>query len=164
MRGADDRTEMKKEAMLLRCTLLNGSAWSTERKYMGRYKGNCDIFLGIEHRMRKEQMEEQFNREAKEGWRFAADAARITDETAGSEDQKHTSGGVFVVFDSNLGAVVGEKEVAVASIPGNEGGITQAWVNVRGGMRVFALYFWHTEGWTQETKLFWRRAEESQSH
>ena len=30
--------------------------------------------------MRKEEMEEQFNKEAKEGWRFAADAARITDE------------------------------------------------------------------------------------
>ena len=33
-------------------------------------------------------MEEQFNKEAKEGWRFAADAARITDERAGIEDQK----------------------------------------------------------------------------
>ena len=41
-------------------------------------------------------MEEQFNREAKEGWMFAAHAARITDEAAGSEDRKHTSGGVFV--------------------------------------------------------------------
>ena len=57
-------------------------------------------------------MEEQFNREAKEGWRFAADAARITDETAGSEDRKHTSGGVFVAVDSNLQAVVGVKEGA----------------------------------------------------
>ena len=52
-------------------------------------------------------MEEQFNREA----RFAADAARVTDERARSDDQKHTSGGVFVAVDSNLGAVVGaEKE------------------------------------------------------
>ena len=30
-------------------------------------------------------MEEQFNKGAKEGWRFAADAARITDENAGTE-------------------------------------------------------------------------------
>ena len=93
-------------------------------------------------------MEEQFNKEAKEGWRFAADAARITDERAGIEDQKHTSGGVFAAVDSNLGAVVGEQEGAVTSIPGNEGTIAQAWVNVRGGMRIFAAYFWHTEGWT----------------
>ena len=68
---------MKKEAKLLRCTLLNGSAWSTERKYMRRYKGKCDIFF--------EEMEEQFNKESKEGWRFAADAARITDERVGIE-------------------------------------------------------------------------------
>ena len=30
----EDRTEMKREAKLLRCTLSNGSAWSTERKLM----------------------------------------------------------------------------------------------------------------------------------
>ena len=34
---------------------------------------------------------EQFNKEAKEGWRLAADAAKITDERASSEDRKHTS-------------------------------------------------------------------------
>ena len=49
-------------------------------------------------------MEEHLNKVAKEGWRFAADAARITDERASSEDQKHTSGGVLVAVDSNLGA------------------------------------------------------------
>ena len=81
-----DRTEMKKEAKLLRCTLLYGSAWSTLRKYMRRYKGRCDIFFGIEHRLRKEEMEEQSNKEGKEGLRFAASAARITDERADSED------------------------------------------------------------------------------
>ena len=77
-RKGEDRAEMKKEAKLLRCTLLNGSAWSTERKYMRRYK-----------------VEEQFNKEATEGLRFAANASRITEETTGSEDRKHTSGGVL---------------------------------------------------------------------
>ena len=56
---------------------------------------------------------------------FAADAARITDERAGSEDQKHTLGGVFVAVDSNLRAVVGEREGALMSIPGNDGKIAQ---------------------------------------
>ena len=102
----EDRADMKKEAKLLKCTLLSGSAWSTERKYMRRYKGKCDVFFGMEHRLRKEEVEEQFNKEVKEGWRFPADAARITDERASSEDRKHTSGGVFVASDSNLGAVV----------------------------------------------------------
>ena len=105
-------------------------------KEAGRCGGKCDIFFGFEHRLRKEEMEEQFNKEAKEGWRFAADAARITDERAGSEDQKHTSGGVFVAIDSNLGAVEGAEEGAIESIPGNEGRIAQAWVNVRGEIGV----------------------------
>ena len=81
-------------------------------------------------------MEKQFNREAKEERRFAADAARIADESASSEDRKHTSGGVFVAIDSNLGAVMGAGEGAIESIPGNEGGIAQAWLNVRGGVEV----------------------------
>ena len=46
----------------------------------------------MEHGLRKEEMEEQFNKEAKEGWRCAASAARIIEETEGSEDHKHTSG------------------------------------------------------------------------
>ena len=126
-----DRTEMRKEEKRLRCALLNGSAWSTEKKYMRRHKGTSDIFFGIEHRLRKEEVEEQFNKEAKEGWRFAADAARITDERAGDEDRKHTSGGVFVAIDSNLGAVVGAEEGPIESIPGNEGQNSQARVNVK---------------------------------
>ena len=121
-------------------------------KYMRRYKGTFDVFFGIEHRLRKEEMEEQFNREAKEGWRFAADAATITDERASSEDRTHTSGGVFVAIDSNLGAVVGAEEGAMESIPGNEGRIAQAWVNVRGGLRIFSVYFWHSEGWSSRNE------------
>ena len=45
-------TKMKKEAKLLRYTLR-------------RYKGKCDIFFGVEHRLRKQEMEEQLNKEAK---------------------------------------------------------------------------------------------------
>ena len=45
--------------------------------------------------------------------------------------------------DSNLGAVVGEEEGAVVSIPGNEERIALVWVNVRGGD---AAFFWHSEG------------------
>ena len=87
---------MKKEARVSRCTLLNGSALSTEKRYMKICTGRCDIFCGIEHRLTKEEMEKQFNREAKEGCRLAADAARFTDERASSEGRKHTSGGVFI--------------------------------------------------------------------
>ena len=59
-------------------------------------------------------MEEQFNEKGQAGWTFAADAAIITDETADSEDRKHTLGDVSIAVESNLGPVVGEKEGAVA--------------------------------------------------
>ena len=39
------RTEMKRKEKMLRCTSPNGSAWSTERKYMRRYIGKCEIFF-----------------------------------------------------------------------------------------------------------------------
>ena len=84
-------------------------------------------------------MGQQFNREAKEGWRFAADAARITDENASSEDGKHMSGGVFVAVDNNLGAVIGKEEAAVECISVNEGRTTQVWVNNREGVRFFCI-------------------------
>ena len=58
---------MQKESRMVRCTLLNGSAWCTEKKNMRRCKGTFDIFLGVEHRMKKEEMEEQFNKEASQG-------------------------------------------------------------------------------------------------
>ena len=35
----EDRKEMKKDARELRSTLLNGSAWSTKKKYMRRNNG-----------------------------------------------------------------------------------------------------------------------------
>ena len=59
---------------------------------MRRYKGTIDIVSGLEHRMRKEAMEEQVNKEAEQGCRFAADAAKITNEVASSEDCKRSSG------------------------------------------------------------------------
>ena len=50
--------------------------------------------------------------------------------------------------DNNLGAVVGAGEGTIDSISGNERRIAQAWVNVRGGLGVFPVYFWHSESWT----------------
>ena len=60
---------------------------------------------------------------------------------------------VFVSVNSNLGAVVAAEERAIGSISGNEGRIAQAWVNVRGGVRVFSMCFWHSDGWTPRNEL-----------
>ena len=57
-------------------------------------------------------MEQQVNKEVKQGWRFAVDAAWITDDDAGSEDYedcKHTSGGVLVAIDCDVGAVIDKR-------------------------------------------------------
>ena len=66
----EDRIEMRKEEKRLKCTLQNGSAWSTEKKCTRRHKSTFDILFGIEHRLRKDEMEEQLNKEANRGWRF----------------------------------------------------------------------------------------------
>ena len=120
-------------------------AWSKEKKYMRRYKGKYDIFFGIEHRWRQEEMKEQFSRETKEGWGLAADAARITNEMASSEERKHTSGGVCVAVDSYLGAVVGAEEGAILF------DLRQRKMN-RPGMgerqRRFASFLCVFQGWT----------------
>ena len=63
-----------------------------------------------------------------------------------AEERKPASVMLDILGGTNLGAVVGEKG-GVMSIPGKEGINAQVWVNVRGGMRMFAAYFWNTEGW-----------------
>ena len=92
---------MPKPPKTVICTLC------TEKKYVEMHKCTFDIFE-IEHRMKKVELEEQFNKEVKQGWRFAADAAN-------SEDCNHTSDGVFVTIDSDLGDVVDKEEGAVMS-------------------------------------------------
>ena len=112
------------------------------------------IFFGIEHRTRRKEMEEQFSRETKQAWKFAADVAVITNDNAGREDCKHASSGVFVAINNDLGADTDKETSCVRILFGNEGRILQAWVIVRGGMRVFAVYFWYSEGWTPRNEGF----------
>ena len=58
----------------------------------------------------------------------------------------------LVAVDSDLGEVFDREEGAVKSTQGNEGRIAQAWVNVRGGLRVLAVNLWHSEGWTPKNE------------
>ena len=50
------------------------------------------------------------------------------------------------------------------SILGNEGRMAQAWIAVRGCLRVFAVYFWHSEGWTARDGSDGGSDQASQSH
>ena len=129
----EDRTELKKEATRFRVDLGH------REKVHEKIQRKVRYLFRVSAQIEEEEMEEQFNREAHEGWRFAADAARITDRRTGNEDRKHTSGGVFAAVDSSLRAVVGAEEWAIDSVPGNEGRIAQAWENARGCLRVFSM-------------------------
>ena len=53
---SEDRKEIQKDSRMVRCTLLSGSRWNTEEKCMRTYKGTFDIFIGVEHRTRQEEM------------------------------------------------------------------------------------------------------------
>ena len=115
-----------------------------EEVYEKGTKGTFDIFSGIEHRMRKEELEEQFNKEAKQGWRSAADAARMTDETARSEDRKHTSGeGVVGQSAAILEQLLAKKKVRKRGFQETK---EQLFEEVCGFLSV---YFWHSKGSTQ---------------
>ena len=54
---------------------------------MRRYNGMCDVFFGIEHRLRKEEMEEQINKEpSKDG------GLRLMKQESPMKEQAVTSG------------------------------------------------------------------------
>ena len=86
----------------------------------------------IEYRLRREDIEERFNKEVQQGWRFAADAPSLSDENAGSVDCKCTSGGVSLI-EIVFGAVVDKKKERSRLFLGHEG---------------FAVYLWHSDGGT----------------
>ena len=81
-------------------------------------------------------MEEQVNKEPMQA-RMEVCSGRSKDHR---RQCKHTSGGVFVAIGSCLGAVVDKEEGVATSVPGDEGRIVQAWVNVR---RVCGVFFCH---------------------
>ena len=106
-----------------------------------------NIFFGTEHRMRKEEMVEQFNKETKEGWSFAADAAKITDENQAARIASRRREATVIWVQSST-----RKMDLLRPSLGMKGGIAQSLANVRGGVRVFAMYSLHSEGWTPRSE------------
>ena len=51
-----------------KCVCCSMGKRGVRRSTWKRYKGTYDFFVGIEHRMKKEEMEEYFNKEARQGW------------------------------------------------------------------------------------------------
>ena len=57
------RSEMQKPS-----NTVSASNCALRGSNMRRYKGTIDIFFGIEHRMRREDMEEEFNNKYRQTW------------------------------------------------------------------------------------------------
>ena len=55
-----------------------------------------------------------------------------------------------LLIDGALSPVVNKENGAVKTVPGNEGRIVRH--NVKGGLQVFAIYFWHSEDGRSATK------------
>ena len=55
----------------------------------------------------------------------------------------------FIAVDGALSSTVNKEKGAMQTIPGNDGKFVRAWINVTRGLQVFAIYFWHCEGWSQ---------------
>ena len=87
---------------------------------MKRHKSTYDIFFGIERRLKERgNMEDKFNKKAKQGWRFAADAPVHTNWCRQCGLQAHV-GRVSFAIDIGTGLSSTKKEGAFASIIGNE--------------------------------------------
>ena len=106
---------------------------ATEKAYIEQYREDIDVFFGIEHRIKGEEAEQQFNHVAKKNLKRAVSEARETKRSKRQEDKKPTSGGVFIAMD---GLVM------------KEDSSVQAWVNVKGGLGMFVIYFSDSAGWS----------------
>ena len=141
----------RKASKTVRCTLLNVSAWCTERKYVTRNRGTFDVFFGIDHRMRKEEKEEQFNKESKQGWRLAAGHSKDHRRTC-----KQWGSQTYVKRSSCCGqqqswiSYKRRRRSSHVDSGKRKTKLPQRRVNVRRGIKVFAVYIWHSEGWTSE--------------
>ena len=60
--------------------MLNGSSWSAVKNCMVRDKGHHDVFVGIEHKLRGDELIEMLNKASKR-YKIAADDVRATKDS-----------------------------------------------------------------------------------
>ena len=75
--------ETRRQEKTIRCVLANGSAWSAEKKDMEKTQGHLRHLLWDQAQDEEGGGGGKVQQRRKAGWRFAADAARITDESTG---------------------------------------------------------------------------------
>ena len=130
----------------------------------GVTKCHHDVFVGIEHRLRGDELVEMLHKASKR-YGIAADDVRAAkdSEVVGME----ISGGVFVDVANRLTSAGPVDGVEIDSLEVNESRIAEAWVECHQGMHVFTLYLWHSEGWPTRSeelvKSFLRRVANTKS-
>ena len=93
-------------------------------------------------------MEEQFNSEAKEGWRFAADAARITDERASRRSEAHMVS-FFCGSRQQPGSSSWSRRRCGCFDPRQRRKHCPSMGECQRRCACFlVVFFWHSEGWT----------------
>ena len=90
---------MGREEGWLKCVTLNVSALGTEKPLWSNKGSELHMFIGIEHRLRREAADQERNAWAKKGFQIAPTDARSTKEV---EDGNRTSG-VIAVKKSSVG-------------------------------------------------------------
>ena len=139
-------TPKAKGPNILRIYLCNGSSMGTTQRAQQQDRKRHDIFVGVEHRLRREKLQDNFNKLCRKGYTVAADAARSTSE--GQETTLHTSEGVFVADATHLASVVDAKGRKVEQLECNEGRVEEMWIKCREGIHILIVYLWHSEGWS----------------
>ena len=91
-------------------------------------------------------------------------AARVSDDEADCTDGGRHISWCFCCHSPAVGAVIGEDEGVVCSIPGNQGRIVQARVNIVGGLRVSAVHFWPSDGWTSRSEALMETVTACENH
>ena len=157
-----ERGNKKDQEVCINCAQLSGSSIGAEKEYTAQHTENFDVFFGIEHRMRRGGGT-AVQRVSKEKRKIAAREAKDT-ESKGEADNKHMSSGVFMAFDVALSSVVNTEKGAVGTIPDNDGRVVQAWINVKEGLQVFAVYFGRSEGRSQRNEAMIVRTPRRRSH
>ena len=84
-----------------------------------------DVFVGVEQRLRCEELHESFNRLGQKSCKVAADEASSTSE---GQTALHTSGGVLVAAAHHLVPVVDASGGKVEGLEGDEGRAADMWI------------------------------------
>ena len=95
----------------------------TIQKVLEQDIGVHDVFMGVEHCPRGDELQENFNKLGRKGSKVAADEHGKTSE--GHETTLHPSGGVLVAAANQQVSVVDTNGRKVEGFEGNVGGVAE---------------------------------------